>query len=53
LKTTITGIVGLVALIAAKFGFQLDVETQLAIVTLVLFVLSILAKDDGGTPKAA
>lgn len=53
MKTTITAIVGLIAMLGAKFGFDVDIQTQLAIVTVVMFVLGIFAQDGGNTPKAA
>lgn len=53
MKTTVTAIVGLIAMLVAKFGIQVDVETQLAIVSVILFVVSLLAADGGNTPKAA
>lgn len=53
MKTTVTAIVGLIAMLAAKFGFNVDVQTQLAIVTVVLFVIGILAKDGGNPPQPA
>ena len=53
MKTKISAIVGVIALLAAKFGFDVDVQTQLAIVTVVMFVIGIFATDSGNTPKTA
>lgn len=53
MKTTITAIVGLIAMVAAKFGLEVSVETQVAIVTVALFVIGLLVQDGGNTPKAA
>jgi phage shock protein PspC (stress-responsive transcriptional regulator) len=52
MKTTITAIVGVIALLAAKFGFDVDVQTQLAIVTVVMFFIGLFS-NSGNTPKAA
>lgn len=44
-KTTITGIVGLIAILVAKFGVSVSVEVQVAIVTVIVFILSYFSSD--------
>lgn len=44
-KTTLTGVVGALAVILAKFGFDMGADIQGAIVLLTMVVIGFLAKD--------
>jgi len=44
-KTTLTAIIGAIAAVVAAFGIQVTTEVQLAIVTVVMFLIGIFAKD--------
>lgn len=44
-KTTLTAIIGAIAVVAANFGFELSAEQQVAIVTVVLLIIGLFAAD--------
>ncbi len=48
LKTTVTAIVGVAAVLAAKFGVHAGPDVQLSIITLTMFLIGLFAKDADG-----
>jgi hypothetical protein len=46
-KTTITALVGLIALLVGRYGIEISIETQLNIVTVTMFVVAYFARDGG------
>lgn len=54
-RTTATAVVTLVSVLAPKFlGYEIDTETQLAMVTIGVTIIGLLAKDSnvtGGTKQ--
>lgn len=54
-KTTVTAIVGAIASLVGHFGFDINTEAQMAIVTVTMLIIGLLAKDSnvtGGTTAA-
>ena len=47
-RTTIAALVTLAAYLLSKFGFDLPPDVQLAIVTVGMFAIGVLAKDSKG-----
>lgn len=45
LKTTLTVVIGAVAFIAAKYGVNIDPETQIAFVLVIIFFLGLFSRD--------
>lgn len=45
LRTTLTGLIGGVAMIALTFGFDVSQEIQTSLVAVVLFFIGLFAKD--------
>lgn len=51
-KTTVTAIVGAVVSLTAIFGFEVSTEIQGAIITVVVLVLGMVARDTKQIPPA-
>lgn len=51
-RSTVTGVVGAVAVLIGRFGFHLSTEEQLAIVTLTVVVMGLFTRDQKAHDKA-
>ena len=51
-KTTLTAIIGAIASLIALFGIHVPSEIQIAIVTIVVFLIGVFAKDAANDEEA-